>query len=611
MKRTRSELSSLTIRRSFGILSLRDRKIVVVAALIQTLIGFLDLLGVFVIGVLGALSVGGIQGSSPDTRVEAVLGVFGIADVSFQSQALILSVSAALLLIGRTIFSILFTRRILSFFSYRGAKISADLISRLLGQPFLSIQARRTQEILYSVTHGVELIVLQILATGVVLISDISLLIILGFGLFIVSPSTAVLSMFVFASLGLLLFFLLHARAGNLGIENSKLSIKSNEKIVEVFGSYRESIVRNRRSYYAREIGALRYSLANTQAEIGFLPYISKYVIETAVVISAILIGVVQFFLQDAVNAISTLAIFLAAGTRIAPSVLRLQQGSLQMRSAMGMATPTLDLIDHLGESPLPQDYGDSLDTDHKGFVGTLKLDSISLTYPNNEIPTLNNISLNIPSGASMAIVGPSGAGKTTLVDVLLGVLTPDFGKVRISELSPKEAIVKWPGAVAYVPQDVLIVSGSIRDNISLGYPREVATDELVMSALEISNLDKFVNALPQGVDTQVGERGTYLSGGQRQRLGIARAMFTRPQVLVLDEATSSLDGESEANITEALAKLHGKTTLIMIAHRLSTVKNADSVAYLSQGQILASGTFEEVRDLVPAFDQQSKLMGL
>ena len=611
MKRANIELSSTTLGRSLSMLSLRDRRLVLFVALIQTLIGILDLLGVLVIGVLGALSVGGIQGSTSDSRVEAILSLFGIAEYSFQAQALILGLLATFLLVGRTIFSILFTRRILFFFSRRGAKISADLIARLLGQPFLAIQARTTQEILYSVTHGVQLIVLQILATGVVLISDVSLLIILGVGLFLVSPTTAIFTIAIFALLGFLLYFLMHARAGTLGLLNSELSIKSSEKIVEVFGSYRESIVRNRRGYYANEIGTLRFSLANTQAEMGFLPYIGKYVIETTVVISAILIGGIQFLLEDAVHAVSTLAIFLAAGTRIAPSVLRLQQGSLQIRSSIGMAKPTLDLIDQLGSSPLSQNNEVSLDIDHKGFIGILKLDSVSITYPKNEVATLSNISLEIPAGASVAIVGPSGAGKTTLVDVLLGVLTPDFGDVRISELKPNLAISKWPGAVAYVPQDVLIVSGSIRDNISLGYPREIATDELVIRALQVSNLDNFVNTLPQGVDTQVGERGTYLSGGQRQRLGIARAMFTCPQVLVLDEATSSLDGETEANITEALKGLRGKTTVVMIAHRLSTVKNADFVVYLSQGKIQAVGTFEKVRALVPAFDQQSKSMGL
>ena len=220
-------------------------------------------------------------------------------------------------------------------------------------------------------------------------------------------------------------------------------------------------------------------------------------------------------------------------------------------------------------------------------------------------------MTLAIPSGASVAFVGPSGAGKTTIIDVLLGVLNPDTGNVSISGLPPLLAVAKWPGAVSYVPQDVVIAAGTIRENVALGYPLETATDELVMSALRVAHLDKFVAELPNGVDTQVGERGAKISGGQRQRLGIARAMFTRPHLLVLDEATSSLDGETEASISEAIHDLRGSTTVVMIAHRLSTVRNADIVVYLSEGRIKATGTFEEVRTAVPDFDHQAKLMGL
>ena len=216
-----------------------------------------------------------------------------------------------------------------------------------------------------------------------------------------------------------------------------------------------------------------------------------------------------------------------------------------------------------------------------------------------------------IPKGTSIAFVGPSGAGKTTIIDILMGVLNPDSGAVLISGLPPLIAVAKWPGAVSYVPQDVVIAAGTIRENISLGYPLSEATDELVMGALKVAHLDKFVADLPNGIDTQVGERGTRISGGQRQRLGIARAMFTQPHLLVLDEATSSLDGETEASISEAIHALRGATTIVIIAHRLSTVRNADTVVYLSKGKVLATGTFDEVRKAVPDFDHQAKIMGL
>ena len=608
---TRDRWSRSTIGRSARVLSQRDQCKIFAVAVIQVCLGALDLLGVLAIGLLGALSVTGLQSQQPDDRVNSVLNLMNLAGASFQIQAAVLGASAVVFLVGRTILSIFFTRRILFFLSRRGALISANLVSRLLSQPLTKIQDRTTQETLFSVTRGVEYITLQVLGIAVVLVSDVSLLLIMGTGLLIVDPTTAAGTFLIFSAIGYSLYRLMHVRAGTLGVESSQLNIKSNEKIVEVFSSYRESVVRNRRDFYAREIGKLRFELADTMAEINFMPYISKYVIETTVVLGALLIGLAQFVFQDAIHAVATLAIFLAAGTRIAPAVLRIQQGSVQIRGGLGMASPTLDLIDWLGNTPLVENVDDTLDVVHDGFDATICVEHVSLTYPGKNKPAISDISVTIPMGSSVAFVGSSGAGKTTIVDVLLGVLVPDYGQVTISGLPPLVAVNKWPGAVSYVPQDVVISNGSIRENVALGYPIEVATDELVLEALTVAKLNDFVQELPNGTDTMVGERGTKISGGQRQRLGIARAMFTKPHLLVLDEATSSLDGETEVSISAAIHALRGTTTVVMIPHRLSTVRNADIVVYMAEGKVVATGTFDEVRNSVPDFNRQAKLMGL
>jgi ATP-binding cassette, subfamily B, bacterial PglK len=593
------------------VLPASDQRKILLVAVIQIFLGALDLLGVLAIGLLGALSVTGLQSRDPGDRTSDLLRFLHISNESFQTQAVIIGLSAVVLLVGRTLLSIFFTRRVIFFLSRRGAVISSNLISRLLAQPLLTVQARTTQETLFMVTNGVSIITLQILATSVVLASDVSLLVIMGFGLFIVDPTTAIGIFFIFALIGFSLYRLLHVRAGALGVRSTLLNVQSSEKIVEVFASYRESVVRNRRDYYAREIGKMRLTLADTLAEQNFMPYISKYVIETAVILGALLVGAAQFILQDAAHAIATLAIFLAAGTRIAPAVLRVQQGSILIRGSLGQAHTTLDLIELLGDAPMVINVDDKVDLKHEGFISEVDVSNVSFTYPKNPLPAISNFSLKIQRGKSVAFVGPSGAGKTTIIDVLLGVLNPDHGKVLISGLSPLQSVAKWPGAVAYVPQDVVVAAGTIRENVALGYPPEAATDELVMEALRIAHLDEFVRDLPLGLDTQVGERGTKISGGQRQRLGIARAMFTSPLLLVLDEATSSLDGETEASISTAIHSLRGSTTVVMIAHRLSTVRNADIVVYLSDGIIQATGTFDEVRNAVPDFDRQAKLMGL
>jgi len=611
MRRAKQSWSQSLLWQCINVLSKRDQKKISIVVVLQIFMGLLDLIGVAIIGVLGSLAVSGVQSAKPAGRVNFVISYLHLSSRSFQEQAAILGIAATVILVSRTIFSIIFTRRILFFLSRRGAFISANLISRLISQPLLKVQEKSSQDSVYAVTIGVNAIILGIVGTGVILISDLSLLLVMSIGLFLVQPAMALSSILVLSVIGILIYRLTHKRAQQLGYDESILAIESNETIIEVLSSYRESVVRNRRDYYARKIGEMRMRSANILAELSFMPNISKYVIETTVVIGALAISAAQFVMQDAAHAIATLTIFLAAGTRIAPAVLRVQQGALQIRSSLGVAGPTLSLISNLENVKALPLVADLPITDHRDFDGTIELRDISLTYPGKPTPALDSINLRIESGTSVAFVGPSGAGKTSIVDVILGVLTQDAGEVLVSGKTPIEAIEYWPGAIGYVPQDVLITSGTFRENVALGFPVETATDTLVNDAISIAQLTKFTETFEEGIDTQVGERGTKISGGQRQRLGIARAMFTKPRLLVLDEATSALDGETEANISDAITSLKGTVTVVMIAHRLSTVRHADLVVYLQDGKVLAKGTFEEVRASVPDFDRQAQLMGL
>ena len=607
----RQKASRTTIARSLQILSRRDKLKVGFVVILQIGLGLLDLAGVAIVGILGALAVSGVASRAPGSRVYSVLDFLNLETLTLQQQATALGLAAAFLLVGKTIVSIIFTRKIIFFLSRRGAVISTNLLSRLLAQPLQNLQQRSMQQNLYAVTAGVSTITVGVLATCASLIADVSLLLVMTIGLFIVDTLIAVSTLLIFGAIGLALYKFMNKRAQQLGVEQSALNIESNQRITEILGSYREAVIKNRRSFYAREIGKQRLKIAEVGAEIAFMPNVSKYVIELTVVIGSLGISAAQFRMQDAAHAVAVLSVFIAASTRIAPAVLRVQQGAISIKTSLGGAAPTLELIESLANLSQLDEVSDFVETAHIGFDATVEAHQLTITYPTRSNPAVKDASFMISEGKSVAIVGTSGAGKTTLIDILLGVIVPNMGSTKISGLAPLDAVAKWPGAISYVPQDVLITQGTVRENVAMGFPVIGYSDDLVWSALRVAQLEDFVRSLPDGLDSPVGDRGVKISGGQRQRLGIARAMFTKPKLLVLDEATSSLDGQTESDVSDAIRALHGKVTVIMIAHRLSTVRNADTVIYMDEGTIKAVGSFDEVRTTVPDLDRQAQLMGL
>ena len=603
--------SNSPVFRAIKLLSRSDRRKFTLLIFIQAFSSVLDLLGVALIGVISALTISGFQAKQPGTKILQLLDFLNLQDISIQSQAAILAVIAAAILISKTLFSIYVTKRTVYFLSLRGAQLSSELISKLFSSPLLTVKSKSMNEMIYSLTGGIASVTVGVLSTGVGVIADLSTLVIIGLGLAIVDPWIALGTVLLFGLIGLILYRFMHVRAKSLGMQQANISIETNEKILEVISAYREILVRNRREYYSRTIGSKRMELASIQAEMAFMPNISKYTIEIALVVGAITLSAIQFLTQDATHAVAILTIFIASSSRIAPAVLRIQQGVVQIKSNLGSAVPTLELVDSLSSAVNIELTSDKIDVEHEGFIPEIEIKEVSFIYPGSKTQAVNSVTLSIPRGAVVAFVGPSGAGKTTMVDILLGVLPQTSGLVTVSGLEPLEAIRKWPGAIAYVPQDVMISNTSIRGNVSMGFPLEQASDELIWFALEIAQLGAFAKNQPNGLNQHVGDRGSSISGGQRQRLGIARAMFTKPKLLVLDEATSSLDGQTEADISQAISRMRGEVTIILVAHRLSTVINADLVVYMDKGLILSKGTFDEVRRDLPEFDRQATLMGL
>jgi ABC-type bacteriocin/lantibiotic exporter with double-glycine peptidase domain len=576
----------------------------------QIFLGLLDVIGVALIGVLGALAITGVKSGSPIESVNVVLELLGIETWSLQSQVSLLGVMATTFLIGRTFVSVILMRKVLYFLSLRGSAVTTTLISRLLSKDIDFINRNNKQEVLYSLTYGVTSITMSVLGAAVTIISDVALLVILTIGLLVADPFIAVSTVLIFGSIGFGLYAFMQSKARSLGEIQSSMNIASADQILDTLNLYREISLKDKFSYYIDEIATLRSNLARSTAELTLMPNMSKYILETAVVVSALGIAAIQFVRLDAVYAIASLSIFMAAGSRIAPAVLRIQQGAVQIRGSLGVATPTLNLIEDLKNVDDHVTKKRLLDSKVK-FEPSVKVNSLTYIYNNASTPSLVDINLQITAGSHVAIVGPSGGGKTTLVDCILGVLTTTPGAISISGMSPDNCKRSFPGEIAYVPQEIFLTSGTIAENIAIAEKVDKIENGSVWAALEKAQIAEFVKELPEGLESEIGENGSHISGGQKQRLGIARALYSNPKLLVLDEATSAMDGQTEFEISSAIGSLRGVTTVIMIAHRLSTVQYADLVVYMAEGKVVASGSFAELKEKVPDFEEQARLLGL
>jgi ATP-binding cassette, subfamily B, bacterial PglK len=599
----------LKFRQALSVYSKNDKKKLILVALSQVLLALLDLLGVVLLGVIGALSVYGIQSKSPGSRINWLLDSMHLEDYSFQQQVAILGVLAVFVLVFKTIVSVLIVRKTLLFASKKGALISSKLVADLFSKSIIELNKYNNQQIVFSITSGVEYLTTRVIGNALLIFSDVVLLLVLFIGLLFINTSISISIFVFFTIIGYSLFKIMKKSSYKLGTSETALTIMGNEKILEFLNSYRELTVKNRRGFYIDQISNLRMDVAFLSAKRNFMPYLSKYVFETALILGTFAVAGIQFTLYNSSQAIASLAIFLAAGTRIAPAILRVQQSSINLRLGLGTVENTLEMIENARKGHHDKITNSENNFNYDGFIPTVKIENLNFSYEDNTSFSIKDLNLNIEEGTQVAITGSSGAGKTTLIDLLLGVHGIESNSIRISGQEPLNTFKLWPGAVAYVPQNITIMNGTIRDNISQGYPKELADDDRIWQALDTAQLSAFVKNLPHGLQTEVGEYGNKLSGGQRQRLGIARALFTSPKLLILDEATSALDGETEAAISETIQKLKGKTTVILIAHRISSVKNADKIVFMEHGRITAEGSFDEVRQISPTFENQVNLM--
>lgn len=602
-----------TIRASLRLLDLHDRRLLWVATALQMTTAVLDFLGVVLVGLAGTLSFAMVAGQAPPRFVTELASTVGLGGLAGGALLATLAAAAAVFLLAKSIVSPLLLARVFRFLARREAMVSARLTKELLSRPLSFVQQRSTQETARALVRGPHNAIGIVLGQMVVGLSDLALLAVLAVPLLLINPSVALGAILFFAVVAGGLHWVLGTRADRFGSQGSRVDdLLSLRTVQEALGAYREITVADRRSFYVDRLRILRDRSAESAVGARVVGMLPKYVSEAGLVLGAMALAAVLFTTQPVAVAAGTFAVFIVAATRVVPALLRVQGAALSIRAAAGPADPTFLLAEDLGHPTNQQEVTPRAPaTGHRDFVPSITLRDVRFAYPSEVEPALHDITLAVAPGQTAALVGSSGAGKSTLADVILGVLRPDSGEALVGGIPPGDAVSRWPGAIAYVPQTVMMAEASVRANVALGLPARLIDDASVWEALGRAQLADFVRAKPQGLDTLIGEQGLRLSGGQRQRLGIARALFTRPRLLVLDEATSALDAETEQAITAILDDLDEGVTVVIIAHRLSTVRHADQVVYLEGGGVVAAGAFTEVCSKVPALHRQAGFMGL
>ena len=573
----------------------------------QILTSVLDLIALYFLGTLASVGILYIQNLSAafPTSLTTILNLDG---ATFNTQFVSISTLIIVIFIVKTFLAILGNRKILIFLGNRAASASSSMVSKLLASKPDYVLRKKSQELLYSATGGIDNLILNYLSAACVLLTEALFLVVIITGVVALSPSAGLIALIVFGLSTLFISRLTSKSGKSLSEKSARLGVQYNERLLETLSVYRELLLRSDLDKASNETQAVRALTLRMRAQLIFLPTLSKYLFEFSIVIGGALVGLSQILFQDSNGAVASVVIFVAASTRILPSLIRAQNSFLIMKQSEGGAQVTLDVISEIDELLQKVDENTHLEITSK-FLPAIDVENLTFSYPETDQIVLKEINFSIKAGQFVAIVGQSGAGKSTLVDLLLGMYQPTSGYIKVSGLPPREAVKTWPGLISYVPQDIAIIDGTIAKNIALQDSDQQKNQ--IRTSLERAHLLDDVLAMSNKLNEIVGERGTRLSGGQRQRLGIARALYANPEMIIFDEATSSLDPITEKSVTDAIYNKKSGVTLIVIAHRLSTVRHADLVILLDQGKLIAKGTFDEVRSLAPKFDEQAKLVNL
>ena len=475
---------------------------------------------------------------------------------------------------------------------FEAARIAEQLFGRYLAAPYQMHLNRNSADMITTVDYSVDAVFSQVLLFVIVLVTEASVILSIVLFMLATEPKlTLALGVVLGGCAGLLVVYLRRELA-DLGEAGIQLRIARLQCLQQGLTSIKDLKVLGREKFFFNEFRDLRQRHATNQARASTVSQMPRQVLEVVVVGGLLLvISIILIEGRATTDTVGVLGLFAMAAFRIMPALNRMVNAYNTIKNG-GAA------VDEVWADFSAADLAKNLPpsgSEHICFTRELTLRDVSFAYDSSPTPVLENITLHIQPGESIGFVGPSGAGKSTLVDIILGLLAPQSGRVEIDGIDVTRDPRLWRRLIGYVPQTISLVDDTLRNNIAFGIEPGAIDEARVWKVLGLARLDEFCRGLPNGLNTMVGERGVRLSGGQRQRIGIARALYHDPKVLIFDEATSALDNESERDITNAIEAMRGDKTLLIIAHRLSTVKRCDRLVLLHNGAIVDIGTFEEL----------------
>lgn len=594
-----------TVRSLLTVLPAGTRRFISTFAVLQSMLAILDVLALGLLAMIMAPMLTGNEFQVP------VIGVTLSEPAQFRN----ILVLVGLLIISKSVLAICLqwwaTRRFARFEQVLGAQ----LLETTFRAPWTERLTRNSTEIVRATDVGVGATVAGVLIPFCQLSGELFTFIAVLGVLLVAQPLLASATIVYFGLVGAVLYLWVLRKAVKAGQDNRNYSTRAVRLVSEMIHSLKEITLRNKSGEVAEVVLSVRKRASQARANQSFLGAIPRYVLEAAL-IGGLGIGATIGYLQasgstdERVNgALAAVALFGVAGFRIVPSLTRFQTIMAQTGANMPFADQVLAEIERGRGYVAAEEAAGARELPDGAH--TLRLDRVTFSYPGSDVPAVRDVSLELPFGQTLALVGASGSGKSTLVDIVLGLLDPSDGQVLVGETPLAEVLLGWRSRVGYVPQEVSLFDASVARNVALTWKDSEVDEDRVRRALERAQMLDVIEARPDGIHGKVGERGMSLSGGQKQRLGVARALYTDPVVLVMDEATSALDTSTEAAVTSAIRELAGEVSVIVVAHRLATIRHSEQVCFMRDGRLIAHGTFEEVVAAEPDFATQAALAGL